>query len=88
MRTRLPAGCRLRCREPLPVLGNLPHEQMKGFLPHQEHLHLLVRACLTWRALGAPHSHAAAVLGDAVVCDFDDDLRVGLQVEQQDVVRL
>lgn len=45
-------------------------------------------APLTWGALGAPHSHAAAVLSDAVVGDLSYDLTVGLQVEQQDVVRL
>lgn len=43
---------------------------------------------LTWRPLGAPHSHAAAVLSDAVVCDLGDHFRVGLQVEQKDVVWL
>ena len=43
---------------------------------------------LTWCALRAPNSHAAAVLGDTVVCDLGDDLRVGLQVEQEDVVGL
>lgn len=43
---------------------------------------------LTWGALGAPHSHAAAVASDAVVGDLGDDVRVGLQVEQQDVVGL
>lgn len=43
---------------------------------------------LTWSALGAPHSHAAAVASDAVVGDLGDDLRVGLQVEQKDVVGL
>lgn len=43
---------------------------------------------LTWGALGAPNSHAAAVASDAVVGDLGDDVRVGLQVEQQDVVGL
>lgn len=49
---------------------------------------MLIRSRLTWRALRAPDTHAAAVLGDAVVCDLGDDLRVCLQVEQQDVVGL
>lgn len=49
---------------------------------------LSLSRCLTWRALRAPHSHAAAVLSDAIVGDLGDDLRVGLQVEQKDVVGL
>lgn len=43
---------------------------------------------LTCCPLRASYSHAAAVLSDAVVCDLGDDVRVGLQVEQEDVVRL
>ena len=43
---------------------------------------------LTWGSFGGAHPHAAAVLGDAVVCDLGDDLRVRLEVEEQDVVGL
>lgn len=47
-----------------------------------------MRSCVTWSPLRASHSHAAAVLSDAVVRDLGDDLRVGLQVEEENVVRL
>lgn len=42
----------------------------------------------TWCSFRAADAHTAAVLRDAIVCDFGDDLSVRLQVEQQNVVRL
>lgn len=92
MRTHRPAGYRSRYLGRPLVLGNLPDSRWlisKAACDLRYNKDVWgLRGRLTWCALWAPHSHAAAVLSDPVVCDLGDDVRVGLQVEQEDVVRL